>query len=79
MGFRRKSWIDAGGTDKVERQSSMRNKAVPDMQGGFRVTTAEAGNKVILVGLDGAFSGVCVVQVRRNGLQIDAGIAQKLF
>ena len=79
MGFRRKSWIDVGGIDKVERQSSMRNEAFPDMQGEFRVATAEAGNEVILVGLDGAFGGVCAMQVQRNELEIDAGIAQKLF
>ena len=79
MGFRRKPWIEAGGTEKVERQSIMRNEAVPEMQGGFRVETTEAGNEVILVGLDETFSGVCAMQVRRNELEIDAGIAQKLF
>ena len=55
MGFRRKSWIDVGGLEKVERQSSMRNEAVPDMQGEVMVATAKAGDEVILVGLDGAF------------------------
>ena len=55
MGFSRKSWIEAGGTEKVECQSIMRNEAVPDMQGEVRVATTEAVNKVILVGLDGAF------------------------
>ena len=54
--------------EKVERQSIMRNEAVPDMQGEVRVATTEAVNKVILVGLDGAFGGVCVMQVRRNEL-----------
>ena len=67
-----------GVTEKVERQSSMRNEVVPEMQGEVRVATADAGNKVILVGLDGAFVGVCEMQVRRNELVIDAGIAQKL-
>ena len=79
MGFRRKSWIEAGGTEKVDRQSSTRNEAVPDMQGEVRVATTEASDKVILVGLDGAFGGVCAMQVRRNELEIDAGIAQKLI
>ena len=79
MGFSRKLWIDARGMDKVERQSSTRDEAVPEMHGEVRVATAEAGNKVILVGLDGAFGGVCAMQVRRNELEIDAGIAQKLF
>ena len=79
MGFRGKLWIEAGGTEKVERQSSMRNEAFPEMQGEVRVAITEAGNKVILLGLDGAFGGVCVMQVRRNEFEIDAGIAQKLF
>ena len=79
MGFCRKSWIDAGGTEKVQRQSSMMNEAVPEMQGKVRVATSEAGNEVILVGLDGAFGGVCAMQVRRNELENDTGIAQKLF
>ena len=38
--------------EKVERQSSTRNEAVPEMQGEVRVVTIEAGDKVILVGLD---------------------------
>ena len=79
MGVRRKSWIDAGGTEKVERQSSMRNEALPEMQGEVRDATTESGDELILVGLDGAFGGVGVMQVRRNKLEIDAAIAQKLF
>ena len=79
MGFHRKSWIEAGGTEKVESQGSMRDEAVPEMQGGVGVPTTEAGDEVILVGLDGAFGGVCAMQVRRNELEIDTGIAQKLF
>ena len=34
---------------------------------------------MILVGLDGAFGGVGAMKVRRNELELDAGIAQKLF
>ena len=79
MGFYRKSWIETGGTEKVERQGSMSNEAVPEMQGGFGVATTEAGDKLILIGLDGAFGGVGAMQVQKNELEIDAGIAQKLF
>ena len=57
----------------------MRNEAVPEMQGEVRVATNEAGDEVILVGLDGAFDGVCAMQVRRNELETNTGIAQKLF
>ena len=57
----------------------MRDEAVPEMQGGVGVATTEAGDEVILVGLDGAFRGVGAMQVRRNKLEIYAGIAQKLF
>ena len=66
-----------GGTEKVDRQSSMRNEIVPEMQGEVRVATTEAGNKVILVGLDGVFGVVCAIQVQRNEWEIDIGIAQK--
>ena len=57
----------------------MQDEAVPDMQGGVGVPTTEAGDEVILVGLDGAFGGVDAMQVRKNQLKIDAGIAQKMF
>ena len=46
MGFCRKFWIEAGGTEKVERQGSMRDEEVPEMQGEVGVATTEAGNKV---------------------------------
>ena len=49
------------------------------MQGEVRVATTEAFDEVILVGLDGAFGSVCAMQVRRNELEIDAGIAHTLF
>ena len=49
------------------------------MQGEVGVATTEAGDKVILVGLDGPFGGVCAMQVRRDELEIGAGIGQKLF
>ena len=79
MGFRRNSWIEAGGAEKVERQGSMRDEAVPDMQGEFGVAAAKGGDEMILVGLDSAFGGVGTMQVWGNELEIDAGIAQKMF
>ena len=36
----------------------MGDEAVPDMQGGVGVAATEAGDEVILVGLDGAFCGL---------------------
>ena len=57
----------------------MRDEAVPEIQGEVEVATTEAGDDVILVGLDGSFGGVGVMQVWRNELEINAGIAQKLF
>ena len=36
----------------------MRDEAVPEMQEEVGVVTTEAGNEVILVGLNGAFGGV---------------------
>ena len=71
----RKSWIEAGGTDKVERQGSMRDEAVPEMQGELGLANTEAGDEVILVGLDGVFGGVGAIQVWRKELEIDAGIS----
>ena len=49
------------------------------MQVEVMVATAKAGDEVILVGLDGAFDGVCAMQVQSNELEIDAGIVKKLF
>ena len=79
MGFGIKSWIEAGGTKKVERQGSMRDEAVPEMQGEVGVETAKVSNKVILVGLYGAFGGVGAMQVRRNELEIDARSRRNCF
>ena len=79
MGFRRKSWIEAVGTEEVECEGSMGDEAVPDMQGEVGVAATEAGYEVILVGLDGAFCGVGATEVWRNELELYAGIAQKLF
>ena len=71
MGFRRKSWIEAGGTEEVERYGSMGDEAFPEMQGGVEVATTEAGDEVFLVGLDGAFGGVCAMKMQRNELELD--------
>ena len=49
------------------------------MQGEVGVATTEAGYEVILVGLDGAFGDVGAMKVWRNELELDPGIAQKLF
>ena len=57
----------------------MGDEAVPEMQGGVGVATTEADDEVILVGLDGAFGGVGAMKVRRNKLELDAGIAQNIF
>ena len=57
----------------------MGDEAVPEMQGEVGVATTEAGNEVILVGLDGAFSRIGAMKVRSNKLELDSGIAQKLF
>ena len=77
--FCRKYWIEAGGTEEVECESSMGDEAVPTMQGGVGVAATEAGDEVILVVLDGVLCGVCAMKVWRNELEIYAGIAQKLF
>ena len=79
LGFRRNSWIEAGGTEEVECEGSMWDEAVPEIQGGVGAAATEAGNEVILVGLDGAFCGVGKMKVWRNELELYAGIVQKLF
>ena len=57
----------------------MWDEAVPEMQGEVGVAATEAGNEVILVGLDGALYGVGKMKVWRNKLERYAGIEQKLF
>ena len=79
MGFRRKSWIEAVGAEEVEREVSIGDEAVPEMQGEVGVAANEAGDEVILVCLDGAFYGVGSMKMWRNELELYAGIAQKLF
>ena len=49
------------------------------MQGEVGVAATEAGDEVILIGLDGAFCGVGAMKVRGDELEPYAGIAQKLF
>ena len=79
MGFHRNSWIETGGTEKVECEGSMGDEAVPEVQREIGVAATEAGDEVILVGLDGAFYGVGAMKVLRNKLELYAGISQKLF
>ena len=57
----------------------MGDEAVPEIQGEVGVVATEAGNEVILVGLDGALCGVGAMKVWGNELEPYAGIAQKLF
>ena len=57
----------------------MRDEVAPYMQVEVGVATTEAGDEVILVGLDGAFGGVGAMKVRKNELEINDVIAQKLF
>ena len=57
----------------------MRDEAVLEMQGEVGVATTEAVDEVILVDLDGAFGRVGAMKVRRNELELDAGIAQNFF
>ena len=65
--------------EEVEREGSMRDEVVPEIQGEVGFATTEADNEMIFVGLDGAFGGVGPMKVRRNELELDAGITQKLF
>ena len=46
----------------------MGDEVVPEMQGCVGVAIAEAGNEVILVGLDDTFGSVGVMKVQRNEL-----------
>ena len=79
LGFRRNSWIEAGGMEEVECEGSVWDEAVPEMQGEVGVADTEAGNEVILVCLDGSFCGVGVMKVWRNELELYAEIVQKCF
>ena len=49
------------------------------MQREEGVAADEARNQVVLVGGNGAFSGIDAVQVRRNELESDAGVLHDLF
>ena len=49
------------------------------MQEEVGVAATEAGDEVILVGLDGAFCGVGAMKVWGNELELDAGITQAHF
>ena len=44
----------------------MGDEVVPDMQGEFGVAATEAGDEVILVGLDGAFCSVGAMKVQER-------------
>ena len=49
------------------------------MQREGGVAASEASNQVVLVGGNGAFSSIGVVQVRRNKLESDAGVSHDLL
>ena len=57
----------------------MRDESIPEEQREGWVEAAKAKNHVVLVGGDGAFSGVGAVQVRRNELESDASVSHDLF
>ena len=57
----------------------MRDEAVPEMQVGFGVASTEAGDELVLLGLDCALCGVGAVKVWGHELESYAGIAQKRF
>ena len=57
----------------------MGDEAVPEMQVEVGVAATEAGDEVILLGLDGAFCGVGAMKVWGNEMETYAGIVQKLF
>ena len=57
----------------------MGDEMVPEIQGEVGVAATDAGNEVILVGLDGAFCGIGVMKVWGNELEPYTEIAQKLF
>ena len=61
--------------EEVECEGSMGDEAVPDMQREVGVAATEAGDEVILVGLDGAFCGVGVMKVWGDELEPFAVIA----
>ena len=79
LGFRQKYWIEARRTEEVECEGSMGDEAVPEMQGEVGVAATEAGNEVILVGLDCKLCGVGVMKVWGNKLEPYAEISQKRF
>ena len=49
------------------------------MQQEGGVAAAEASNQVVLLGGNGAFSGIGAVQVWRNKLESDASVSHELF
>ena len=57
----------------------MWDEAVPEMQGGVGVASAQAGDEVILVSLYCTLCGVGAMKVWGNELELDTGIAQILF
>ena len=57
----------------------MRDEAVTEMQGGVGVAAAEAGDELILVGLDCTLCGVGAMKLWGNKLEPYVGIAQKRF
>ena len=52
---------------------------IPEVQREGGVSAAEARYQVVLVGGNGAFSGIGAVQVRQNKLESDSGVSHDLF
>ena len=57
----------------------MRDEAVPEMQGGGGVAAAEAGDELILVGLDCTLCSVGAMKLWGHKLEPYVGIVQKRF
>jgi hypothetical protein len=55
-GVRRKSWLASGRKQEIERDVGLRHEEVPCSEGGLGAACGKARTKVVLPGLDRAFS-----------------------
>ena len=75
----REARVDAGAAEEVEGDERLGEEFVPEGEGEVGVGAAEAGDKVVFEGADGAFGGVVAVDVWRSQLEVDVFRCREVF
>jgi len=79
LGPSRELGVEPRGAEQIESEDCLRKQQAPMVERKVRVAATEAGNEVVLEGLDGAFGGIPAVDVGRSELVGNIFILKESF